>query len=265
MNCPYCDESVHLMSKFCPKCGLPLKDDATVMGAYASDDTGPSLYVIAGGAAAVLAVAVGIGWLSSRGDQKQPIQQVQRQQMSNPLAVPGPAAMPGSGFSSGFSYGTTAPSAPSANYSPQVKWAYTPPPVSQPAQPQPVFVPEPRGPEAPTHNLVQEMRQAPKRPPVVMVARATAPEIPSSAAVPAPPTLGPGQVLIEPTSVVVETPTVDPIPRLTPEGQELERAGIITWDPVQERYVIVPGRGRRPTRFREIAPRSPAPTNVEGQ
>ena len=40
MNCPYCDANVHLMSKFCPKCGLPLKDDITIQGgAYATDDT----------------------------------------------------------------------------------------------------------------------------------------------------------------------------------------------------------------------------------
>lgn len=270
MNCPYCDETVHVMSKFCPKCGLPLKDDATVMGAYATDDTGPSIYVIGGGAAAVLAIALIIGWATSQNGKK-PVEQVQRQQINNPLRVPSaPAVLPGSGFAT--TPGFSAPSAPSANYSPQVKWAYTPP--AQPApRPQRFIMPEPEGPEAPPLDLIREMRSAPKEPTRVAIARPETPPIPPAPFVPEPITLQPGQVLQEAPAAVVEQTGESALPRLNEEGRELERRGIITYDPVQERYVIVPGRGRRRSnRIREIAPRSVAPSsdvvtppNVEGQ
>ena len=255
MNCPYCDANVHLMSKFCPKCGLPLKDDITIQGgAYATDDTGPSLYVIGGGAAAVLAIALIIGWVSSRGDQKAPLSQVQRQQITNPLAVPNFApAVPG-GNALAVNRGFSAPSTSSANYSPQVKWAYTPSRV-QPLMPRiPFITPEP---ETPKHNLVQEMARAPKERPTVTVARATTPEIPAAPAVPAPINLQPGQTLPEYIETIDETS--QPLPALTPEARELEQRGVIVYDPVQERYVIVPGRSRRRSPVREIAPRSPAP------
>src|SRR4051794_10002305 len=120
MNCPYCDENVHLMAKFCPKCGLPLKEDATVMGAYATDDTGPSMYVIGGGIAGILAITLLVGWLTSRGGDK-PVEQVQRQNLTNPALMSpagNPGIIPGSMPSNpGFSYGSSTNR--SADYNPQ--------------------------------------------------------------------------------------------------------------------------------------------------
>lgn len=260
MNCPYCDETVHTMSKFCPKCGLPLKDDQTVMGAYASDDTGPSIYVIGGGLAGLLIIALLIGWLSSHNGDK-PVEQVQRQNLTNPalLSPVNPGVVPGSmpanpafGFGGG---GSTR----SVDYSPQVKWAYTPPANPAPA-PRPVYVPEVRGPEAPPINLAQEAATQPKAPPKVQIARATTPEIPAGPAVPPPAWLMPGQVM--PEAPAIELPEgSDGLPRLTPEARQLERDGVITYDPVQERYVLVPGVKRRtttPPKIRYVAPHIPS-------
>ena len=67
MNCPYCDESISLAAKFCPKCGLPLKEDATLMGAHFGDDASPNRWLIGAGAAAIVAVALSIGWISTHG------------------------------------------------------------------------------------------------------------------------------------------------------------------------------------------------------
>ncbi len=69
MNCPYCDESISLAAKFCPKCGLPLKEDATLMGAAFGSGEGPNRWLIGAGAAAIVAVALSIGWISTHGGQ----------------------------------------------------------------------------------------------------------------------------------------------------------------------------------------------------
>lgn len=66
MNCPYCDEGIHPNAKFCPKCGLPLKDDATVIGGYLPADGRPAPWMIAAGVAAILVVALSIGWAQNR-------------------------------------------------------------------------------------------------------------------------------------------------------------------------------------------------------
>lgn len=264
MNCPYCDETVHLMSKFCPKCGLPLKEEATVMGAYASDDTGPSLYVVGGGAAAILAIALLIGWISSRGDGK-PVQEVKRQQLGNP-AFSVPAANPAFGslpMNPAFGTAGSRGSSKSADYSPQVRWAHKPSPTPPPARPR-VVVPEPEGPEAPPHLIVQHAAVAPKRPARVALARPSEPPIPPAPSVPPPLNLSPGQALPEGASILLpETP--DGLPRLTPEGRQLEADGIIAYDPVQERYVLVPGKKRRtnrPPRIRYVAPGPTPPLPV---
>src|SRR5437016_4717121 len=71
MNCPYCDENIHPASKFCPKCGLPLKEDSTVMGnsgAYVSDDAGWNPWVVGGGAVGIVMIALAIGFMSAHKD-----------------------------------------------------------------------------------------------------------------------------------------------------------------------------------------------------
>lgn len=240
MNCPYCDETVHLMSKFCPKCGLPLKEDATVMGAYASDDTGPGLWVIGGGAAAILAVTMIIGWATSQGKNK-PAEQVQRQPVGNPAfntASMNPAFGAAPSYNPAFGGGLNLGGARSANYTPSVKWAYVPP--AQPVQrPLPPVEYVPTGPETPPHNLKQEAAAAPRRPAAVRVARATTPEIPAAEMSVRPMTLAPGEVMPEPTAAA------DPGVRERTETEQLEAEGVIAYDPVQEQYVVIPRERRR--------------------
>lgn len=132
MNCPYCDESTHPLAKFCSKCGLPLKEDATVMGAYATDDTGPSPWVVGGGAVAIVAIALTLGWLGSRKNDARPTETVRRDSIGGFPAPPAPAATSLPGYT-GFS-AAAAPArrtGPSATYNPSVRYAWTPPPRPQ--------------------------------------------------------------------------------------------------------------------------------------
>jgi len=246
MNCPYCNAGVHAMAKYCPKCGLPLKDDATVMasgGAYVTDDTGgPGMWVVLGGAGLLMALVVAIGFIGNR--KAEPERRAQ-----TPPANPAfnPASNFGMrptnpAFNNPANVGRTGPSR-SADYNPQVRWAWRPPAVVSAPQ---LALPEPERVEAPPVNLLEETtRQRMAERPTVSVARATTPEIPPFEPTPSYLTLGPGQSLPQPAAAEAPAP-----PPLTPEQAEirrLEQEGVITYDPVQERYVIIPGRRPRRT------------------
>lgn len=69
MKCPYCEEQVGAQVKYCPKCGLPVGDEVTVMGTGVLGDRDVSPWVWAAGALAVLLVAIGIGWATRGGEQ----------------------------------------------------------------------------------------------------------------------------------------------------------------------------------------------------
>jgi hypothetical protein len=258
MNCPYCDETVHLMSKFCPKCGLPLKEDSTVMGAYASDDTGPGLGVIAGGAGAILAITLIIGWVTSQGGKK-PVENVRRQPVSNPALSFNPASRAGMApINPAFSFGGSPGSSRSANYRPNVKWAHVPPAHPTPRPQAPIEF-EPTGPEAPPINLSVQMALEPKMPPKVEVARAETPPLPMGFGIRQPRDLGPGEVMA-PQPVESAIFPVDPEAAARQNQiRELESQGAIVYDPVQERYVIVPERRRRPRTERGSGSGSRAP------
>jgi len=143
MKCPYCNDSIHPTAKFCPKCGLPIKDDATVMGgAHAADGAGPNLWIIGGGAAGIVAVALAIGMLSGqRGRNNEVVRQEpvraafvpSPSHSTSPLtsgsgmsfsSTPGLAASGGYSPSTGFSSTTTQPAGSSNG---QVRWAWQPP------------------------------------------------------------------------------------------------------------------------------------------
>jgi hypothetical protein len=67
MKCPFCSDSIHPNAKYCPKCGLPIKDEPTVMGAaFVPDEAGPNPWMLASGGLAALALIFGIGWASSQ-------------------------------------------------------------------------------------------------------------------------------------------------------------------------------------------------------
>jgi hypothetical protein len=270
MNCPYCNAGVHAMAKYCPKCGLPLKDDATVMqsggGAYVTDDTGgPGMWVILGAAGLLMAIVLVVGFLGNR--PSEPPRQAQNRPAN-------PAFNPASNFGmrpTNPAFANPAGSAPgasrSADYSPNVRWAYRPPAnVAAPTAAAPLQAPERT--EAPPVNLVEESaRQTRSRPPTVQVARATEPALPQFEAAPTYITLGPGESLPEPAAAVAPPPA--PLSPQAAEIRRLEEEGVITYDPVQERYVIIPGRRPRRTAPNPGAagprPLTPQPGDVGNQ
>lgn len=167
MKCPYCDESIHLMAKFCPKCGLPLSEDTTLMGASLGSFGGltSNRWVLGGGAAAIVVVAIAIGWASAR--NASPGQSVRRETVGTYTA---PAAPQVTRF-----YGTqpvaTLPaprtiSARSASPSSSTRWAYVPPAVPS----RPLNWEQQPEPEAPPHRLRFEMLRE-RKPPAVTVAQ----------------------------------------------------------------------------------------------
>jgi hypothetical protein len=167
MNCPYCNAGVHAMAKYCPKCGLPLKDDATVMasgGAYVTDDTGgPAMWAVLGGAGLLMALVIAIGFIGNR--KSEPERRAQT-----------PPANPAFNPASNFGMRPINPAFPvnpagvaprtdasrSADYNPQVRWAYRPPAVL-PA-PQPMAVPQPERVEAPRSTWWSRPRASRSRP-----------------------------------------------------------------------------------------------------
>jgi hypothetical protein len=241
MNCPYCDETINALAKFCPKCGLPLKDDATVMGAYVSDG-GPNWALIGGGAAAIVAIAMSIGFLSNKSGQ--PAQQT--------VVRPGqPAAAPI--FGSSVPYGLTPNlgtptmnvSAANSMTSAKPRWAYTPPPtpMAQPVWQVPMIA------EAPRQLLVAPTIM--RRPPVVQIARQTAPAVP---VVPPSEFIAMSQ---EQPAYVEATPAA----ALNTEISRREAGGVWVYDPVQERWALQPEARRRNvgTVRRSSSPGAPAP------
>jgi hypothetical protein len=146
MNCPYCDESIHLSAKFCPKCGLPLKDDATLMGGSTTVDEGPNRWVLIGGGAGVVALALAIGIFSASSGKAR--ESVHREAVGRYFA-PAPASRPMNTTYSAYRPAPVNRTGGGASYNAQVKWAWTPPKM----QPKPPTGPE-FEPTAPLHTLV---------------------------------------------------------------------------------------------------------------
>ena len=179
MNCPYCDEKIHPTSKFCPKCGLPLKEDSTVMGgAYVTDDAGWNPWLVGAGAVGIVVVALGIGWASAHRDNV-PVETVQRQ------ATPG-YSMPSVGGGMAFgqfqargfqsTQATSRPVGPAFTPNIPVQWAWRPPPG---ARVQPRFTPSPPDPTPPPPPLIAVSRILDYHPPSVSAPRPVRPEIPA--------------------------------------------------------------------------------------
>ena len=137
MKCPFCTESIHPNAKFCPKCGLPLKDDATVMGgAYVSDESSVNWPAIAAGAGGLAVIALIIGWLTGQNTNKN-ADQVRRDtvRMAPATGASGlrtPGVPTGNGGYASFASVPTHTfqpyrSAPTADYRPNVRWAWQPP------------------------------------------------------------------------------------------------------------------------------------------
>jgi hypothetical protein len=265
MKCPYCNDDIHPMAKFCPKCGLPVKDDgATVMGAYLTDDSGPNKWVIGGGALAIVAVALGIGWLSGRRGQGG--ETVRREPVGRYYAA-APATLYGGSPGYAAPYATTSAASGAApvyfNSNAQVRWAT--PRVPKP-DPRDFWVPA--DPEPPRTALAPGLTPRPQP-------RASVTVTPTVLPLPAAPAVQPGWTLemLQPQltqqpEIAVAGPVVgSPVPGAalpviqygpngtlmadvslqpmvmarTPQAAPQNTASDWTWDPVQERWARRPG------------------------
>lgn len=244
MNCPYCDETINAMAKFCPKCGLPLKDDSTVMGAYISDGDGPNWGIIGMGAAAILIIALAVGWLSRPNPTTETVRQEPVRQIGAPGTAPGfRTAAPVYNVTPNPAYQAAA--RPSMTNT-RPRWAYTPPARPAPTAP-PVMAQEP-APAAPRHfNLMAPVIQ--RRPPVVEVAKSSGPEIP---AIPADELALLNRMYAEGAGATDEA-DYDVTPGLVLNNQivRVEAEGVWVFDPVQERWALRPDAKRRRSTARQ--------------
>ncbi len=256
MKCPFCTESIHPNAKFCPKCGLPLKDDATVMGgAYVSDDSSMSPAMIAAGAGGLVVVALLIGWLTGQTGKK-PQDQVRREPLRTSPAVgmsglrtPGLPSVGGYPSYASMPMMQTFRGGPAADYRPNVRWAWNPPALP-PVTGNPATVQDwEYAPMAPTtmgtlNGMIQ--RENRQRPPQLLAAAPTVvatPAIPDWLA-------GAAQNVawVDPTAAANAAVRSDveggPFAREAPV--EDPRSAYV-YDPVQEQWVVNPDRvsGRR--------------------
>ncbi len=247
MKCPFCSESIHPTAKFCPKCGLPLKDDTTVMGgAYVADGGRQSHAMLIGGAALLVLISLFIGWLSGRASQETATvpQPTPRVAATNSSIAFNPAGLPlngGAQFASANGYAPPTP--PSVNWNPSVRWAWTP------SGPPPVYVPQPEPMAPPTmgqlHGLITQVR------------RERRPGVTRTTVVPDAPPLPENLVAME------EAALAEPPRRLgggvevtdTPDGPFYRQApledgnGRYVFDPTRGEYVLNADRpAPRPTR-----------------
>lgn len=214
MKCPYCDESIHLMAKFCPKCGLPLSEDTTLMGASLGSFGGltSNRWALGGGAAAIVLVAIAIGWASAKSASTG--QTVRRETVGTYTA---PAAPQMTGFQSAQPFVAPAPMTPTRSASPSssTRWAYVPPAV--PSRPL-IWEVQPE-PEAPAHRLRFEMIRE-RKAPTVSVAQPITPPLPP------------------PVYVVPQTASAMPVgfgPKAKLPGAAMPVAGFgVTGDPTDE-------------------------------
>lgn len=244
MNCPYCDETINAMAKFCPKCGLPLKDDATVMGAYISDGDGPNWGIIGLGAAGILIIALAIGWLSRPTSPTEAVRREPVGQFGAPATARGFQA-PVYNLTPNPGYRT--PTGPSMTDT-RPRWAYVPPP-RRPAPAAPVTAPAEPAPEAPRHvNLMAPVIQ--RKPPVVEVAQSSGPAVPT---IPAEEV----SMLSRLYNGTDAAAAYDLTPDLALNNQivRVEADGIWVYDPVQERWALRPDA--KPRRRRSSTTRQP--------
>jgi len=243
MKCPYCDDNIHPMAKFCPKCGLPLKEDTTLMGSnnnsYLVDDSGPNMWVLVGGAAAIVVVALTIGWLTGQGQHKN--ETVVRQPLT-PASMGGARALSSLPALPSYGWGVTTASPVSANYHPNVRWVYVPPAQStRPLPPQPaVLGPRPEDMPPPNMGVMLALSEPPRRPPVVTAVVPVEPISPPVAVMAYAPAFAvPGASFVDTSPAGPLTTVQAPGETLVPEmaGREDPRSDWV-YDPVQERWAM---------------------------
>ncbi len=280
MNCPFCTENIHPGSKFCPKCGLPLKDDSSVTGAYVVDDGGlMNPWLIGAGALGIVVVALGIGWATGQKD-RQPQQTVRREPVGSYNSARPSWAQFGNGGGAQPLTMAPAPSAPSFRtgaampFTPNipVRWAWTPPPKgAAPAVPAPVLPPVVKDPEPPRVPLFYVARVENRQPTNVKVVQPEIPEVPAFPYVPRPPqpTMAEAESAGGPEAVAVDPDRPVYGPHYYYEDSAWE------WDPVHERWARRPewrprrraaarAGARTPARLAP-APQAPFVDGTQGQ
>jgi len=224
MNCPYCDETVHAMAKFCPKCGLPMKDDATVMGAYVSDSDGPNWAMIGSGAAALVAIALVVGWLGTRHDSAAPdAGRLPTGWAANPVPFPAPASFQFSNV--GYASASTGHSMSDE----KPHWVWVPP-----AQPQMDLTQEASAALPPTQLLAMNPIALAhvRKPTYAYIPRPTVPDVPPM----------PAEVAaVQPSTISTVGYVLDNNP---PSPPIEDASGNYVYDPVQERYALKGERRR---------------------
>lgn len=249
MNCPYCDEVINAMAKFCPKCGLPLKEDSTVMGTYVSDGDGPNWSILGMGAGAILIIALAIGFFS-RGNQ--PTETTRRESVPQPN-ISGGFRSSAPAYNTVPNVGYQRSSAPSMTTA-RPRWAYTPPPA--PVNGAGYYLP-PQGPEAPRVNILAPVIY--RKPSVVQVAKSNAPEVPA---------MTPGEMAMlsqmygNTTDLGEAGYDQTPDAALNAQISRIESDGLWVYDPVQERWAMRPDAKRRRAAPRRPVDSLPAPLDV---
>jgi hypothetical protein len=266
MNCPYCDQGIPAGTKFCPKCGLPLQDDATVMGGYTAPASSmPDKRILIAGGAGLGVILLAMGLLAM--NQSSTRDRAGRQSTKGYFATTAtPAGTPTNAVAMGM-----ARSAPPLTLQPAPQaTSYAPPPPAPSSIPAPFVMPRIEFFAPPVPLAIMEL-QRPRRQATVSTPRPVRPPTP-------------GYVQNEyPTPAVQQASAALPLQGTNPlEFTSADEAGLgmITpiegtggdytsggsyylggasrtgalrsrrsrgrawvWDPVMERYVVDPGRG----------------------
>jgi hypothetical protein len=251
MNCPYCDEGIHPMAKFCPKCGLPLNEDPTLMGNSDASEGGVKPWMIGAGAATIVAVAMCIGWASVKGSSDNGSVRREPVSVANPSPIPptvgglnatGPraTAAPQAAFGAPTmpmatpltpTYSPQTSSKPPVTVGAQVHYAYTPPVKVE----RPRLAPQFPDPEAPRHVLTMNPYRA-RGPQYAVAVRPNDPEIPGL-----PPSISSPYMFAMPTAANAP-------PHVQGSGGTRyidDPNSDWTYDPVQDRWALRPDRRPR--------------------
>lgn len=251
MKCPYCDDSIHPMAKFCPKCGLPLKEDATLQGTYVVDDSGPSPWVIVAGAAGIAVLALGIGWMSGQ-NKSGDAPKVDVSRLPPPAPITAYALGPQMSYQPQATQWQVAP----PDYNPHVRWAYVPPPVS--TAPPPYYAYQPEAPMPPSN--MGTLKVLMRRPQPVGEVGPPEPEHP---AIPPLPLYVEAQTPANTGAAVVGDGNYNGFSdnRQPPTSWQENDKATYLWDPVHERWALNSDRTHRRASGRVVMPRPETPSS----
>jgi hypothetical protein len=266
MNCPYCDQGIPAGTKFCPKCGLPLQDDATVMGGLAAPASSmPDKRILIAGGAGLGVILLAMGLLAM--NQSSTRDRGGRQSTKGYFATTAtPAPTPTNAVGMGMAHSA----APLTLLPAPLATSYVPPPPAPSSIPPRFVMPRIEVFAPPVPLAIMEL-QRPRRQATVSVSRPVLPPTPgyvqneypapavqqASAALPLQGThpleftsadeAGPGMTApLDGTGTDYTSGGSYYLGGASRTGAPRTRRGrsrAWVWDPVIERYVVDPGRG----------------------